>query len=120
MKGRVFLVHWREAEAEVLAREIRHMGWTVAIESMDGDRANKRIREDPPDVVVIYLTRLPSHGRETGHALKTIKACRNIPLVYVDGNDEAVARTKHIVPDAVYTTTEELDRTLADFCHFGW
>lgn len=120
MKGRVFLVHWREAEAEVLAREIRHMGWDVDIESLDGDRAGKRIEKDPPDVVVIYLTRLPSHGREMGHAIKAIKATKNIPLVYVDGNDEAIARTKTIVPDAVYTTTEELDRTLSDFCAFGW
>ncbi len=118
MKGRAFLVHWREAEAEVLAREIRNMGWNVDIETNDGDRAGKRISEDPPDVVVIYLTRLPSHGRETGHALRTIKATKNIPLVYVDGNDEAVDRTKRAIPDAIYTTTEELDRTLSSYSHY--
>ena len=118
MKGRAFLVHWREAEAEVLAREIRNMGWNVDIESNDGDRAGKRISEDPPDVVVIYLTRLPSHGRETGHTLRTIKATSDIPLVYVDGNDEAVDRTKRAVPDAIYTTTEELDRTLSSYTHY--
>ena len=118
MKGRAFLVHWREAEAEVLAKEIRNMGWNVDIETNDGDRAGKRIKDDPPDVVVIYLTRLPSHGRETGHALRAIKATKNIPLVYVDGNVEAVDRTKRAVPDAIYTTTEELDRTLSRYCHY--
>lgn len=117
MKGKVFLVHWREAEAEVLAREIRNMGWTVDIESNDGARVGRRLREHPADVVVIYLTRLPSHGRETGHALRAIKATKNIPLVYVDGNEEAVERTKTVVPDAIYTTTEQLDRTLSEHCH---
>ena len=53
MKGRAFLVHWREAEAEVLAKEIRNMGWNVDIETNDGDRAGQRISDDPPDVVVI-------------------------------------------------------------------
>lgn len=115
MKGKVFLVHWREAEAEVLAREIRNMGWTVDWESNDGAKAGKRIRADPPDVVVIYLTRLPSHGRETGHSIKEIKGTQRIPLVYVDGSDEAVERTKSVVPDAVFTTTEQLDRILSDF-----
>jgi CheY-like chemotaxis protein len=118
VKGRAFLVHWREAEAEVLAKEIRNMGWNVDIETNDGDRAGQRIKADPPDVVVIYLSRLPSHGRETGHALSRIKATKDIPLVYVDGNDEAINRTKNVVPDAIYTTTEQLDRTLSGYCHY--
>jgi len=117
VKGKVFLVHWREAEAQVLAREIRNMGWTVDVETNDGARVGQRLKEHPADVVVIYLTRLPSHGRETGHALRAIKATKNIPLVYVDGNEEAVERTKTIVPDAIYTTTEQLDRTLSEQCH---
>jgi len=94
------------------------MGWNVDIETNDGDRAGKRITDDPPDVVVIYLSRLPSHGRETGHALRDVKATRNIPLVYVDGNVDAVNRTKTVVPDAIYTTTEQLDRTLSGYCHY--
>lgn len=118
VRGRAFLVHWREAEAEVLAKEIRNMGWNVETETNDGDRAGKRIKDDPPDVVVIYLTRLPSHGRETGHTLRCIRATKNIPLVYVDGNDEAVSRTRNMVPDAIYTTTEELNRTLSDYSHY--
>lgn len=112
MKGKVFLVHWREAEAEVLAREIRNMGWAVDWECGDGAKAGKRISADPPDVVVIYLTRLPSHGRETGHALMENQKIRGIPLVYVDGSEDAIARTRTVIPDAVYTTTEELDGVL--------
>jgi DNA-binding response OmpR family regulator len=118
VKGKVFLVHWREAEAELLANEIRHMGWDVDVESNDGEKVGQRLRSEPADVVVIYLSRLPSHGRDTGHSIQEIKALQDIPLIYVDGNDEAVERTRTVMPDAVYTTTEELDRTLMGFCHF--
>lgn len=120
MKGKVLLVHWREAEAEVLAKEIRHMGWTVDTETNDGTRVSDRLRIDPADVVVIYLTRLPSHGRETGTSLQDIKATADIPVVYVDGNEEAVERTRTQLPDAIYTTTEQLNRTLAHLSHQEW
>ena len=100
----------------VLSREIQHMGWIVTFESDDGERVGKRIQEEQPDVVVIYLTRLPSHGRETGHALKAILSDMKIPLIYVDGNEDAVKRTRSAVPEAIYTTTEKLNRTLAEFC----
>ncbi len=39
-------------------------------------------------------------------------------MVYVDGNDEAINRTKNVVPDAIYTTTENLDRTLSGYIHY--
>lgn len=119
MRGTVFLVHWRDAEAEVLAREIGHMGWNVVFESVDSARAVRSIEETHPDVVVIFLTRLPSHGRETGAALRECEDTCEIPLVYVNGNDEAVDRTRAQLPDAVFTTTEELERTLAGFSDFG-
>jgi hypothetical protein len=115
VKGKIFLVHWREAEAEVLAQEIRNMGWTVDWESDDGARVEQRIMDDPPDVVVIYLTRLPSHGRETGHSLVKIMGTQKIPLVYVDGSEAAIDRTRVLLPDAIYTTTEQLDKVLAGF-----
>ena len=81
----------------------------------DGDRAEQRSLADPPDVVVIYLTRLPSHGRETGHSLREIKGTQQIPLVYVDGSEAAIDRTRNMIPDAVYTTTEQLDRILSGY-----
>jgi DNA-binding response OmpR family regulator len=120
VKGKVLLVHWREAEAEVLAKEIRHMGWTVDTETNDGERVSRRLKDDPADVVVIYLTRLPSHGRETGSSLKKRKSTKAIPLVYVDGNEEAVQRTRTQLPDAIYTTTERLDHTLSHLNDAEW
>ncbi len=115
MKGKVFLVHWNLSQAEGVARELRSDGWEVDIESKDGARAYQLIKANPPNVVVVYLTHLPSHGRETAHALRSTKATRNLPIVFVDGKDEAVARTREKVADALFTTALELKGVLASF-----
>lgn len=62
----------------------------------------KALAADPPDAVVIDLGRLPSHGRDVGVAIRTRAGTRNIPLVFVDGADEKVARTRKQLPDAAY------------------
>ena len=112
MKGDVFLVHWREMEAAALAREIGSFGWHVDFESSDGAKAGRLIREHLPNAVVIYLSRLPSHGRETARFLREIGGMRKVPIVFVDGNDEVVQRTRDPAPAAIYTTSEELERVL--------
>ncbi len=99
-------------EAAALAREISSFGWHVDFESSDGAKASKLIREHSPNAVVIYLSRLPSHGRETAKSLRETKGMKKLPIVFVDGNDEVVQRTRAQVPDAVYTTSEELESIL--------
>ena len=112
MKGDVFLVHWREMEAAALAREIGSFEWHVDFESSDGAKAGRLIKEHRPNAVVIYLSRLPSHGRETAKSLRETRGIKKVPIVFVDGNDEVVQRTRAQVPDAIYTTSEELERVL--------
>ena len=68
-KGRkLFLIHWNLAEAEELARKFEGAGWQVEVEAEDGGQAYQRMKTAPADILVIYLNRLPSHGRETAHA----------------------------------------------------
>ena len=114
-KGRAFLIHWNPSEAEAHAQILREAGWQVEIEAEDGARAGNAIKADPPQVVVIYLSRLPSHGRETAHYLRSIKATRSIPIVFVDGKEEALEKTRAKVPDAIYTTSEKLNSVLQKF-----
>jgi DNA-binding response OmpR family regulator len=108
----LFLIHWNAAEAEQLAQPLHSQGWHVEIESEDGARAGKRIKETQPATVVIYLTRLPSHGRETAAYLQATKTTRHIPIIFVGGVGEALERTKAKVSDATYITSEELYSTL--------
>lgn len=112
MKERLFLIHWNAAEAEEYAHRLRSEGWNVEYETEEGAQAIRRIRENPPDAVIISLSRLPSHGRETADGLRAYKATRDIPIVFVDGREEAVEKTKAKVPDALYTVSDQLSQVL--------
>ena len=63
----------------------------------------RAIRDNPPDAFVIDLTRQPSHGRELGVWFRQQKATRHVPIVFVGGEPEKVARVRQVLPDAVYT-----------------
>lgn len=61
---------------------------------------------------MIDLGRLPSHGREVAHALRQSKALCRIPIVFVAGAEEKVARIKGEMPDAVYSGWEDIGEAL--------
>lgn len=112
---KLFLVHWNQAEAEEYARGFVDSGWEVAIEARDGRRAFESIRSNAPAVVVIYLTRLPSHGRETADAIRSSKSLRDIPILFVGGEGEPLEKTKQKIPGAIFSTEAELAQLLESF-----
>ena len=116
-KGKLFYIHWNEAEAK--AQAFRNQSWDVRLEAKDGERASRRILGDPPDVIVISLTRLPSHGRETAAYLRSRRGGGGVPIVFVDGAEDAVEKVRAKVPDAVYTTTPELPDLLSRYAKDG-
>ena len=118
MKGKVFLVHWNRQESDILADMVRSYGWEVAVESEDGARAARLIKLQKPDAIVIFLTRQPSHGRETGSAIRSAKATQSIPIIWVDGAEEVIGRTKQAMPDAIFTNPENLREALSKLAHY--
>jgi hypothetical protein len=112
MEGHLLLIHWNDAEAAEHANRLRAAGWRVELETKDGARAARRVRDHPPEAVVIYLTRLPSHGRETAHYLKSNSVTKDIPIIFVDGEPDKVKSTQSRVPEATYTSSDELNMTL--------
>jgi DNA-binding response OmpR family regulator len=111
----IFLIHWNAAESQEYARQLQEAGWQVDWEAEDGARAAKTVRALQPDLVVIYLTRLPSHGRETADYLRSLKSTRGIPVVFVGGQGQALEKIKAKLPNAVYTSAENLESTLDTF-----
>lgn len=93
-------------------------GYEVAHGPPDGAGWLRQLRDDPPSAVVIDLGRLPSHGRDVGLAIRESRSTRHLPLVFVQGNAEKVARIKQLLPDAVYTTwsgvSSALEQAIAD------
>ena len=106
------LVHWNAVEAEPRARLLESLGYTVNFEPLNGLDFLKAWKEDPPAAVVIDLSRIPSHGREIGMAIRHTKTTRAIPLVFVGGELEKVIRTQGLLPDAVYTAWDDLPAAL--------
>jgi DNA-binding response OmpR family regulator len=114
-KGRLFLLHWDKEEAEVYASNLRLQGWKVDVESEDGGRAGKAIKLDPPTVVVTSLTRKPTHGLATTEYLAETKSTRHIPLIFVGGEGDGLAKTKAKLPNAKYISDDQLAKTLEEF-----
>lgn len=112
MRGTLFMIHWNDDEAEEYAALLRDAGWHVEIEAEEGDRACRRIKEDQPDAIVIYLLRLPSHGRHTAQHLHSVNATRNIPIIFVGGSEAIVEKTLAAVPSAIFVPAHALLNTL--------
>jgi hypothetical protein len=114
--ARIRLVHWKEAEGRARARELRAAGFSVEF-AADADAGLRASKRKPPDAFVIDLTRLPAHGREVGWALRQRATTRAIPLVFVGGDPEKVARLRRDLPDAAYAgwpgAARAIERALA-------
>ena len=106
------LIHWNTSEAKGKATILQAGGYGVVFQIPRGSADLRRLRKNPPDAVVIDLSRLPSHGREIGLVLRQMKAARNIPLIFVEGDPEKVARIRGLLPDAVYTTWRNIGSSL--------
>lgn len=108
---RVRLIHWKAVEADERANRLRAAGYEVAWGPLDR-AAMRGLREDPPGAVVVDLSRLPSQGRDVALAIRQYKVMRHVPLVFVDGDPEKVARVRELLPDAVYTTWSRIHSSL--------
>lgn len=67
-----------------------------------------------PSILVLDLDKTPSRGREIAIALRTSKAARHIPILFVGGLPEKVERIRREVPDVHFTEWIEAGRTVRD------
>jgi hypothetical protein len=109
---RVQLIHWNAPEAKERAGRIKAAGYEVAYEIPQGMNLFRKLQGDPPIAVVIDLSRLPMQGRDVALGLRHSKTTRHLPIVFVEGDPEKVARIKEKVPDAVYTTWTKIRSAL--------
>ncbi|MBN1963248.1 MAG: hypothetical protein JW910_01290 [Anaerolineae bacterium] len=115
MKGKLFLVQWDEALARQRAGDLREAGWDVEVETQDGGQAYRVIRAGQPDVVVVDLSQKPSHGRELARSLRLGKATRDLPIVFLDGDDANRAKTRNLLPGAIFCPDDVLPALLDQF-----
>lgn len=97
------LIHWNEREALDRSDRLRAMGHRVQ-EAGAQSLTVRAFAEDPPDAVIIDLSRLPSHGRAIGVVLRQSPRTRHIPIVFVGGEAEKIAGVRRLLPDATFAT----------------
>jgi len=97
---RARLIHWNTGEAKERARSLRISGYVVDYREFSPNLL--RESENPPNILIIDPSRLPSQGRDVAMALRSYKSTRTIPLVFADGDHEKVERVKAQIPYAIY------------------
>jgi CheY-like chemotaxis protein len=110
---RVRLVHWNVTEAKQKASILESAGYEVDYEP-SAPQTLKKLRNSPPAVVIIDLSRLPSQGRDMAIHIRHTKATRNIPIIFVEGDQQKVNQIKIHVPDALYTDYKQIHTILKE------
>lgn len=108
---RIRLIHSNAAEAEERGDTLRSAGFEVNHDPLTA-AGLRAVRRDPPDAIVLDLSRAPSQGRDLALSLRKQKATRYVPLVFVGGVRDKVARIMDLLPDATYTTWEAIEEAL--------
>jgi hypothetical protein len=109
--ARVFVLHWHQAEAEERAAALRAAGHTVTLHW--STTTHPTLQGNLPEVAVISLDRLPSHGRAVAEWLWEAKARRHIPIVFAGSDPEKTAATRAKFPGAHYCPTSRIVATVA-------
>jgi hypothetical protein len=105
------LIHWDPISAEDFAALVRELGYRVNHASFTGAEF-KLLREDPPEVIIIDLSRRPSSGRDIGIAIRTYTDTRRVSLIFTEGDPSKVETIRTLLPDAVYTTWDQIESSL--------
>jgi len=110
--SRIVFVHWNEEEARDRARKIAGYGHKVKT-LCNSDKENlSSVRNSPPELFVIDLSRLPSQGREVAGYFRRGKSTRFVPILFVDGDAERQRRARQLIPDAEFAKVEDVERAI--------
>ncbi len=110
--SRLGLIHWNAAEAARYLTLLKDAGYRVEYSPEFSPQLMREWRSTPPNAFIIDLSRLPSHGREIAIALRQSKATRAIPILFCEGEDEKVVKTRALLPDAVFCKFARLKSSL--------
>jgi hypothetical protein len=110
--NRISLIHWNSEESKERAKRLESLDYEVIYNIPNGPDFLRDLRNNPPDVVIIDLSRLPSQGRDIALAIRHQKTTRYLPLIFVEGEKEKVKRVQEHLPDAIYTTWDNIGGAL--------
>jgi hypothetical protein len=111
MRG-VRLVAWRAEEGRARLRQLENLGYLGLFRELDPMAHLRELKRDPPEAVVIDLSRSPAQGRDLGVAIRVQASTRRIPLVFAGGSPEKVSSVRSVLPDASFAAWEGVGQAL--------
>lgn len=109
----ILLVHWNEKEAKERSRALKTLGHKTRL-LCDSEKPNLLvIRESPPELFLIDLARLPSHGREIAGYFRRSKSTRSVPILFVGGDSERIASARKLIPDATFGEWDKIEACIS-------
>lgn len=107
---RAFVVHWDAGELTARVEAVAQAGaHVVGAEHADGGNALRQVRALKPDVLVVWLSRLPGHGRVTAAAIRSYGWASELAVLFVEDGPEPLprasrAKLQEVLPDAIVVT----------------
>ncbi|MBW3620858.1 MAG: hypothetical protein KY461_11475 [Actinobacteria bacterium] len=112
--GHVLLIHWKRDEVASFSEPLRDAGWRVDTEHDDVEAAVRTAVELAPDVIVLSLQRDADRGRRFADLLSRSGGVGGVPVVAVDGDEDAVAAVRQAIPHLRDVEWSELPQTLRE------
>lgn len=106
----IFFIHFNEEELKEKITPLKEAGYKVDYHFNTESVAD--FRKDIPEILVVCLDRLPSHGRRYAEWLWEAKKRQHIPIIFCGGKDEKVETTKAKLPKAIFCNNGNLVSTL--------
>lgn len=108
---KLFVIDWcNDAGSSTLLTTCKTSPHTViGFEIKDGAEAYRKTGVLKPDAIIINYASKPLHGRTTADSIHKRKLTTNIPLYFIDGDEEDNERVSHF---GVCLSSEELSDLL--------
>ena len=120
MMGRIFIIHWDKEEGREISDSLSALGFDVHHETEDGGRAFRTIRDTKPNVIVVYLTKRPTHGKRTAASVHNNTTLSNIPIFFVGGEKDKVNDFKEQFKGARFVEEDQLVGVLTEVLSGKW
>ena len=111
-KPLLWLVHSNPADAKTRARQLAQLGYRVAHRRWSSPEII-RAKANPPEAVIVDLSRTPSIGRDTAIAMRSHRALLSVPFVLVGGTPEVTAAVRGFLPDAIASEWTRIEPSLS-------
>ncbi len=103
---KIFFIHFNETELKEKIQPLKQAGYKMNYHFSTETVAD--FRDDLPDVLVVCLDRLPSHGKRYAEWLWEAKKRQRIPIIFCGGKPEKVIGVKEKLPSAIFCSNEKL------------